>query len=557
MPRFSIVPVIILGLTLGVRAQPMPQDPTIPPLAVGVCRATGTHGAVAAGGQGAVDAGMEILKKGGHAADAAVATILALTVTDSKLVCFGGEVPLLIFDAKRKAVEVIAGQGVAPRLATREHFAVRGSIPTNGIEPAAVPALLDACVVTLERHGTMTFAQVTAPTLRLLDAGNLPWHPHLARTIRRLIAAETTSGGDRITGLRRVSDAFYRGEIAHEIDAWSRLQNGLIRYSDLATHVTRIEDPATINYRGQTIIKCGIWTQGPFLLQSLQMLEKFDLKAMGHNSPEAIHTTVEAMKLALADRDRYYADPLFINVPFEGLLAPIYAKSRRTLIDPLHASLTIRPGDPRTGRPSIEVVGNLSGTGGPAFDTTTCLVADGFGNVVAATPSGWFGVVAGETGVWLGSRLQSFNTWPEHPNVIEPGKRPRITLTPTLILDQERRPTFAISVAGGDNQDQMTLQLILNQIDFGLMPEASVVAPRFLTDHHVGSFAQTPPKLGRVRINPTVGLGVLTDLTRRGHDLLPLPGPIGAAAVVLSLDPITHKIEAIGDLRAGRHVGAY
>ncbi len=550
MPRFAFVTLFVLSMAAETSAQ-------VAPSAVGTWRAGGTHGAVAAGGAGSVDAGMEILKDGGNAADAAVATILALTVTDAKSACFGGEVPILIYDARRKVVEVIAGQGVAPRLATLEHFAPGKTIPIRGIEPAAVPALLDACVVTLERHGTMTFARVIAPTLRLLDAGRLDWHPHLAQTIRRLIAAEATAGGDRLIGLRRVSDTFYRGPIAREIDAWSRANGGLIRFADLATHVTRIEDPVSATYRGRTVVKCGVWTQGPSLLQSLQMLESHDLKSMGHNSPDAIHVGVEALKLALADRDRYYADPLFAEVPINGLLAPGYAKSRRMLIDLNHASMTIRPGDPRTGRATIDVANNPAGDGGPAFDTTTCLVADSSGNVVAATPSGWSGVVAGETGVWLGSRLQSFNTWVGHPNVIEPGKRPRITLSPTLILDADRRPTYAISVAGGDNQDQMTLQLVLNHVDFGLTPAASVTSPRYMTDHHVGSFAQTPPKLGRVRINPTVGDPTLIELARRGHDLSLLPGPIGAAPVVLAIDPATHKIEAAGDPKAGRHVGAY
>ena len=452
---------------------------------------------------------------------------------------------------------MIAGQGVAPGLATREHFVAKGGIPKKGVEAAAVPALLDACVVTLERHGTKTFAEVVAPTLQLLDRGKLPWHPHLARTIRRMVAAEATSRGDRIIGLRRVADAFYRGDIAREIDAWSRANGGLIRFRDLATHVTRVEDPLSIKYRGHTIVKCGVWTQGPFLMQSLQMLEGFDMKSLKPNSPDAIHLTVEAMKLALADRDRYYADPLFVNVPLDGLLAPAYAKARQGLIDPKKASLEIRPGDPLHGRATLEIVDNRSGTPAPAFDTTTCLVADAMGNVVAATPSGWSGVVAGETGVWLGSRLQSLNTWVGHPNVIEPGKRPRITLTPTIILNDDRQPTFAISVAGGDNQDQMTLQLILNQIDFGVEPGKSVTSPRFMTDHMTGSFGQPPPKLGRVRINPGVGQETLTELTHRGHDLEVSPGIIGAAPIVLAIDPATKLIRAAGDPKAGRHVNAY
>ena len=192
---------------------------------------------------------------------------------------------------------------------------------------------------------------------------------------------------------------------------------------------------------------------------------------MGRDKPETIHTIVEAMKLAMADRDTYYADPLFADVPLAELLMPEYAARRRALIDPKHASLERRPGDPRAGKPLLDPAADPAAPRPPppvaaAHDTTTCLVADKDGNVVAATPSGWSGVVAGDTGVWLGSRLQSFNTWEGHPDVIEPGKRPRVTLSPTIVLDDKGQPELAISVAGGDNQDQMTLQILVNAIDF-------------------------------------------------------------------------------------------
>ena len=231
----------------------------------------------------------------------------------------------MVYDARRGVVEVLAGQGAAPRLATLDAFRERGGIPAKGIESAAVPAALDACLTALGRFGTRTFAEVVAPTLRLLDAHEKDWHADLAATLRRLVEAEAASPGDRLRGLRLVADAFYRGPIAREIDAWSRAHGGLLRASDLATHVTRIEEPVAIEYRGHTVYKCGPWTQGPALLEALQLLEGFDLKAIGHNRPDAVHLTVEALKLALADRDVYYADPLFEDVPLAGLLAPEYA----------------------------------------------------------------------------------------------------------------------------------------------------------------------------------------------------------------------------------------
>ncbi len=529
------------------------QTPTQP---VATWQASGTNGAVVAGGEDAVAAGMEVLREGGNAIDAAVATILALTVTDSGSCCFGGEVPILVFDAQRGVVEALAGQGAAPRLATQTYFEQRGGIPGQGIESAAVPAVLDVCVTALDRSGTRTFAQVAAPTLRLLDKGNKDWHPQLARTIRRLNAAEAASPSDRKRGLRLVADAFYRGPIAHEIDRWSREHGGLIRYVDLATHVTRVEEPVAANYRGMSVVKCGAWTQGPYLLEALQILEGYDLKSMGHNQPDAIHTTVEALKLALADRDTYLADPLYADVPLAELLAPAYASKRRSLIDPLHASHEQRPGDPRHDKALLEQADARKGSAGPANDTTTCLVADRFGNVVAATPSGWSGVVVGTTGVWLGSRLQSFNAWAGHPNCIEPGKRPRITLTPTIVL-RDGKPVAAISVAGGDNQDQMTLQLLLNRFDFGLEADEAVTAPRFMSDHFLGSFRQTRPKLGQLRINPQVGGATMADLAARGHDLVVSPTPLGAAATMITIDPATKRLHAAGDPRAKRHAGAY
>ncbi len=542
----------------------------------------GTKGAVAAGGRDAVAAGIEILNRGGNAADAAAATILALSVTDSRSFCFGSEVPILVYDARTNGVTVIAGQGAAPRLATREEFVRRGGIPLKGIEAAAVPAALDACLTLLDRFGTMTFAQVVNPTRLILarPPRREPWHPDFARTLDTLVAAETLAypGGPtapavhRSRGLRLVADAFYRGPIARRIDAWSRANGGLIRYTDLAAHSTRIEEPVSATYRGRTVYKCGAWTQGPCLLQALQILEGFDLASMGRDKPETIHTMVEAMKLAMADRDTYYADPLFADVPLAELLMPEYASRRRTLIDPKHASLERRPGDPRAGKPLLDPASDPAARRpappvAAAHDTTTCLVADKDGNVIAATPSGWSGVVAGDTGVWLGSRLQSFNTWEGHPDVIEPGKRPRITLSPTIVLDEKGQPEIAVSVAGGDNQDQMTLQILVNSIDFA--PEGPVGAgdlglfsPRFMTDHFISSFGQKPPVLGQLRINPDFEPATLDALKAMGHKLVVRPGSLAAAPCAIQLrtikgsNPQGFFLFPVGDPRAGRHAMA-
>jgi gamma-glutamyltranspeptidase/glutathione hydrolase len=553
-----LLAVVLLWIVTGLGAliaQGPPGKAGGPARPKGPWQAAGQHGAVAGGGQEAVEAGLALLKAGGNAADAAVATLLALSVTDHKLFCFGGEVPILVYDARRKVVEVVCGQGTAPRLATRDYFAKKGGIPGKGVEAAAVPGALDACLTTLDRYGTRTLAEVAAPALRLLDRKGPAWQADLAATLRRLIAAERSTGGDRRRGLRLATDYFYRGPIARDIDAWMRANGGLLRYSDLATHVTRVEEPVAVDYRGHTVYKCGAWTQGPYLLQTLRLLEGFDLKVLGHNRPDTIHLTVEAMKLALADRDAHFADPLFSPVPVQELLSERYAGLRRPLIDPRRASLVQRPGDPGAGKALLERAALPAGPGGPANDTTTCLAADAQGNVVAATPSGFNGILVGRTGVRLGTRLQSFNTWAGHPNCIEPGKRPRITLTPGLVL-KGGKPLLAVSVAGGDGQDQAGLQVILNCLEFGMSPAEAVTAPRFGTNHLVGSFRQKAPQLGSLLLNPEVGEGVVKDLQARGHKVALRKGPLWAPTV-LRIDPHSGRIEAVGDPRARRHAVAY
>jgi gamma-glutamyltranspeptidase/glutathione hydrolase len=329
----------------------------------------------------------------------------------------------------------------------------------------------------------------------------------------------------------------------------------LIRYEDLADHQTRIEKPLALNWRGYSIYKCGPWTQGPILLQSLRLLESYDLQAMGHNSPDYVHTVVEAMKLALADRDTYYADPLFVDVPIEQLLSDRYTEMRRSLLNPKQASLEQQPGDPRGGKPLLSTSPeSYQIPGAKNHDTTTCLVADRWGNVVAATPSGWAGVQAGRTGIVLGSRLISLNTWKGHPNCIAPAKRPRITLTPTLVF-KDGKPVIAISVAGGDLQDQTTLQVLLNLTEFKFEPGHAVSADRFSTEHCVGSFSQPAPKLGNLAVNDGIGAAVIEDLEARGHQVKKLAKAI-AQPVVICIDPESGSMEAAGDPRAGRHAAA-
>jgi len=551
----SVVPLLGLPLVLALSA----GDPVAGATPGDLWKASGKDGVVAAGGAEAADAGIAALRGGGNAADATVAALLVLSVTDPKNFCFGGEVPILVYDAQRKLVEVVCGQGVAPRLATVEYFRQHkgGRIPASD-DPttATVPGAPDAMLTLLDRYGTRTFAEVARPMLAILDRGKEPWHPQLARQVRRMIEAERGSPEDRRRGLRLAADSFYRGPIARELDAWSRAQHAPLRYADLATHVTRIEDPIAIDYRGYRVLKCGPWTQGPCLLEALRLLEKFDLKGMGHNRPGYVHVVVEAMKLALADRDTYYGDPLFVDVPLAGLLSAEYADLRRPLLDLTRASRELRPGDPRGGKPLLGIEPQAYRVPpGPAHDTTTCLVADRQGNVVAATPSGWGGVLAGSTGIIVNSRLRSLNTWPGHPNCLEPGKRPRITLTPTMIL-KDGKPAAAISVAGGDLQDQVSLQLLLSWLEFGQGPAEAVTAARFATDHLVGSFNQTPPQLGSLTAYASLGEETIAALKKLGHRVTIGQPPLGHP-VMLSIDPQTGQKCAAGDPKAGRHARGY
>lgn len=519
--------------------------------------ASGHNGAVAAGGIEAVAAGREILQAGGNATDAGVATVLALSVTDASLFCFGGEVPILISDAKSGARVCISGQGAAPKLATPEYFRAKGGIPKTGPEAATVPAVVGALTAALRAYGTMTFAEVAEPALRILDRTEQPWHADLARTIRALTAAEAKAGSDRLRGLANVDEEFYRGSIARALDDWARNNGALLRYEDLAEHRTHVESPVSATYRGNTVLKPGPWTQGPCLLETLQLLEGFDLKKAKAGSPETIHLCIEALKLGLADRDEYYADPLFERVPLEGLLSPQYVQLRRPLIDPNRASLELRPGDPEEKRAVKEKIRSLPNPD-PATpnDTTTCVVADKDGNVFAATPSGWDGSLAGPTGVWLGSRMQSFNLWEGHPNRLAPGKRPRITLTPAIVLNKDGVPVLAVSVAGGDLQDQVVLQMIVDVVDFGMAPADAVRAPRFSTSHHVGSFGQTPPKLGHLELDANTPPETRAALKKLGHRIVEAKGAI-ANPVLLRRDPETGRLDAAGDPKAARHAAAY
>jgi gamma-glutamyltranspeptidase/glutathione hydrolase len=580
----------------------------------------GKRGVVAGGAPLSVEAGLRILQRGGNAVDAGVATILAASVIEFSHFSFGGEVPILI-KLKGQKVAVIEGMGQAPMKATREFFvnrteggapaltsAVRkgGLIPSTGPLAATVPGVLDACVVALDQFGTKTLAEVMEPAIQLADGfpldelrvqyiktrspifsqwpdakrvfmpngeipkvGDIFVQADLARTLRGIVQAERLASkstrNNRHAGLMAARDYFYRGPIARRIGAYMQANGGLLAADDFAKFAAKVGQPVETSYRGYEVYKAGFWTQGPALIETLNMLEGFDLKKMGHNSPTYIHTLAEALKLALADRDRYYGDPNFVKIPMTELLSKNYAALRRPLIDERHASLAQQPGDPLNMKAilasAVQTIGRASAL--PeierANDTTCVNVVDRDGNMFSATPSGaWLpAVVAGDTGVLMGQRLQSSLTDPNSPNVVAPGKRPRITLTPTLVL-KGGEPFMALSTPGGDNQDQALLQVLLNIVEFGMNPQEAVEAPRFDTQHYVSSFDDHEFLPGSLNVESRVGIKTIQELSEKGHKVK-VQGEWGtlSAPTVIIYDPKNGVAAAGADPRRSRYAVAW
>ena len=379
--------------------------------------ASGKNGIISAGKKEGAAAGIEMFNLGGNAADAAVSSLLVLSVKHIGAFCIGGEVPLIIYDAKKKEVKVLSGQGAAPKDNSAIEWYYRNGIPGSNIRSAAVPAVLDLCVTALKLYGNLTIEETARPLLRILDSGgpneykdtgsgewidgfsgenidktlgdisgdSRNWYAELAITIRKLIEAEQNTAGTRNDKLKAVSNRFYRGDIADDLVEWYIERGGFLRKEDLAEHVTRVEDPVAITYRGHTVFKCDTWTQVPYLNQTLRLLEGYNLKKMGFLSPDYIHVVTESMKLALADRDEFYGDPLFADVPLEELLSDEYTELRRKLINMKTASQELRPGDPCNMKALLEGGGKVFPNEG---GTTTCVAADKWGNVVVTTPSG-------------------------------------------------------------------------------------------------------------------------------------------------------------------------
>ncbi|MEX2568190.1 MAG: gamma-glutamyltransferase [Cyclobacteriaceae bacterium] len=499
--------------------------------------ASGNAGIVAAGPAPSAKAGVRILEEGGNAVDSAVAVIFNLAVSDYGMFSIGGESPFMYFDAKKGEVSVFNGMGGAPKDPKAIEWYYENGIPEKGIKAATTPSTISTCMAALARNGTLSFEKIIQPTLELLDDGGKEWYANLAKTLRKLIDTERSTNGNREKKIQAARDRFYKGDIADELHEYYIRSEGFLRKSDLETHVTKVEKSVSVDYRGFSIHKCNTWTQGPVFLQSLRLLEKFDIKSMGHFSPDYIHAAVEAMKLAFADRDRYYGDPEFANVPIKKLLSQRYTNIRSKLIDMEKASDEIRPGDPYKMKALAGPGQYWPGEKG----TTTCVVLDKWGNMVAATPSSnpEYGICE-SLGIAHNTRLSSLNIQKGHPNALEAGKRPRITLTPTIVL-KNQKPIIGMSVAGQDMQDQTGLQLFLNLVEFGMLPKEAMETPRFRTYHLEHSFVpKADPKerfisMDKLDINET-GRMVIEKLSKKGHDVNVVDNVIAYPAMVY-VDP--------------------
>jgi gamma-glutamyltranspeptidase/glutathione hydrolase len=578
--------------------------------------ARGIHGAVAGGSEYATEAGMRLYFQGGNAVDAGVATMFAASVTEFSHFGMGGEAPILI-RTKAGKVYSIAGVGTMPKLATADMFrerrpkpgeiltldpgGMKGIIPVAGIMPALVPGMVESGLVALREFGTKSFADVAQPAIDLADGmaidemragaiarsrrffdlwpdskktfmpdGQVPMpgeifrQPNLARTLRSMVAAEKkalASGGNRTAGIDAVRDYFYRGDIAHRIDTFMKDNDGLLRYEDMAAFKLQPEEPVSVDYRGYKVYKPGFWSQGPAMLEALNILEGFDLRSMGFNSADYIFKVTEALKLAYADRDTYYGDPKFNHIPADTLLSKDYAAERRKLIGP-KASLDFIPGtiNDKKGRHPIdmEIARTKIDPELMSSDTTCVDAIDKDGIVFSATPSGaWLpSVIAGDTGIALTERAQSFLLVPGSPNELAGGKRPRVTLSPTLVT-QQGRPYLAFSTPGGDNQDQSLIQLFLDVVEFGMNAQAAVEAPRLQTRHLVSSFDNHAWVRGDLLLDERISQNIMQDLSARGDRVgIRSRWASGAAPVMIRMLP-DGVIEAGADPYGYRVAHAY
>jgi len=557
--------------------------------------------------------GMAILERGGNAFDAAVAAGFVLQVVEPHLNGPGGDLPIILWDAHRAKVDVICGQGPAPRAASIRHFHELGldDVPGTGLLAACVPGAFGGWLMLLGEHGTMRLRDVLQYAIEYATSGypmvpaiaqaithmepvfRSEWlesariylthgvpepgttfrNPDLGHTYQRILEQAEGAGPERDRQIEAARRAFYEGFVAEAIDAACRVpaidssgerHAGLLTAADLVSWRARREPSTQFTYRDATVHKTAPWGQGPVFLQQLALLQDVDLKAMGFLSTDHIHTVVESAKLAFADREAWYGDPDFADVPLAALLATGYASERRGLISD-RASLELRPGAvsgrqpvlPRFGhrptrdRARTHPVGDPTLLANPLGDTCHVAVIDRAGNLVAATPSGgWLqsSPVIGGLGFGLGTRGQMFNLDEGHPNALQGGKRPRTTLSPNLVL-RGGEPWLAFGTPGGDQQDQWSLNFFLAHAVFGLNLQEAIDAPMFHSSHFPSSFYPHESHPGRLLVESRLEPQTTQQLRDRGHDLV-LDGAWSLGRLcVAGKDPKTGQLMAAANPR--------
>ena len=547
----------------------------------------GTFGAVSSTHWLASAVGMSILERGGNAFDAAVATGITLQIVEPHLSGPAGDMPAILYSARDRAVRVLCAQGTAPAAATVRKFHELGLtlIPGTGFLAAAIPGAFDGWMLLLRDYGTMTVEQVLEPaigyaengfpvlprvTMSLLPLveffkaewpssaavwlpdgeppkpGTLYRTPGVAATYKRIVAEAKAAGGDRERQIEAARDAFYRGFVAEAIDRFAtrtpqmdgtgRRNVGLLTAGDMAGWRATWEDSASYEYGRWRVHKTGPWGQGPVLLQQLALLKGYDLAALDPNGPDFVHVVTECAKLAFADREAFYGDPAFAEVPLATLLSDAYNDSRRELVGK-DASLELRPGLPELSTQRLKTMLALAGSatpvgpggGEPTFaplpeyrgDTVHLDIIDRWGNMIAATPSGgWYqsSPVIPALGFPLGTRAQMFWLAEGLPSSLIPGARPRTTLSPTLV-ERDGAPYLVCGSPGGDQQDQWTLLLLLRHFHHRKNLQEAIDAPMFNNMHFPSSFTPRLAKPGALAIEDRFGAETLAELTRRGHRL--------------------------------------
>jgi gamma-glutamyltranspeptidase/glutathione hydrolase len=533
----------------------------------------GTFGMVASTHWLASAAGMAVLEQGGNAFDAAMATGFTLQVVEPHLNGPGGDLPALVWPAGRERPAVLCAQGPAPRAATIDRYRDElglALIPGTGPLAAVVPGAFGGWIALLREHGTLPlrdvlhfsidYAEAGYPAVASIgdairrveqlcrddwttsaevylpvpEPGTLHRNRQLAATYRRILEDAEAVSGDRDEQLAAAHDSWYRGFVAEEIVAFQEREwldssgerhAGLLAEEDLRDWAPTWEEPVSIDYHGYEVFKAGPWSQAPVFLQQLRLLEEFDLAGLAHAGSEYVHVVTECAKLAFADREAWYGDPEFADVPLAELLSREYADERRRLVAD-EASPDLRPGSPGGREPRLaQPVGGAPvapGVGEPTRGDTVHLdVVDRFGNMVSATPSGgwlWGAPVIPSLGFCLGTRAQMF--WLEEglPNSLEPGKRPRTTLSPTIAA-REGEPCLALGTPGGDQQDQWTLHVFLGHVHHDLDLQAAIDAPNHHTEAFPSSFYPRETRPRHVAVEDRAGGETLDGLGRRGHDV--------------------------------------